>query len=304
MQTDMRHPDSERLAALDQEPATAEELAHLAACAVCRAERDAFVALAAMARESANAEVPRLTSWDTLSSALRQEGLLTSTVDITPIATPLVVRALDGSAARQSMAQELAPDIADRSVVAMEHAPPGVPARQGKVPRRAGRAVAGSVPGWMRAAAAVALVAGGVALGRVSAGANAIPLRTVVAASDSATARVNASMGTALQNTSLGGSESFASVQEATVALTEAQRMYERASLWLASNDTTTRSPDVYRARLAALDQMMAASRAALRESPQDPVLNHYFLATYTAREATLQQMGDALPVDKTIESY
>ena len=48
----------------------------------------------------------------------------------------------------------------------------------------------------------------------------------------------------------------------------------------------------------------MAASRAALRDAPQDPILNHYFLAAYNAREATLQALGGALPVDKTLERY
>jgi phosphopantetheinyl transferase len=55
---------------------------------------------------------------------------------------------------------------------------------------------------------------------------------------------------------------------------------------------------------LAALDDMMAASRAALREAPQDPLLNHYFLSAWAAREATLQQLGAALPVDKLVERY
>jgi hypothetical protein len=49
---------------------------------------------------------------------------------------------------------------------------------------------------------------------------------------------------------------------------------------------------------------MMAASRAALRDAPQDPVLNRYFLAASTARQATLQQLSGALPVDKSIEGY
>ena len=40
------------------------------------------------------------------------------------------------------------------------------------------------------------------------------------------------------------------------------------------------------------------------QDAPQDPVLNHYFLAAYTAREATLQQLGGSLPVDRTIETY
>ena len=49
---------------------------------------------------------------------------------------------------------------------------------------------------------------------------------------------------------------------------------------------------------------MMSASRAALREAPQDPLLNHYFLSAYSAREATLQALGGTLPVDKTLERY
>ena len=98
--------------------------------------------------------------------------------------------------------------------------------------------------------------------------------------------------------------EDFASVQQASDVLYRAQRDYERASLWLAANDSTVHDSDVYRARLAALDQMMAASRAALRDAPQDPVLNHYFLAAYTAREATLQALGGTLPVDQSLERY
>jgi hypothetical protein len=96
----------------------------------------------------------------------------------------------------------------------------------------------------------------------------------------------------------------YASVEQATVALNGAQREYERAALWLASNDTTQRDPEVFRARLAALDQMMEASRVALRDAPQDPLLNHYYLAAYSAREATLQALSSALPVDKVIERY
>jgi hypothetical protein len=97
---------------------------------------------------------------------------------------------------------------------------------------------------------------------------------------------------------------SFGSIAQATDVLNSAQRQYEQATLWLAANDTTVRASDVYRARLAALDQMMAASRAALRDAPQDPVLNRYFLAASTARQATLQQLSGALPVDKSIEGY
>ena len=139
---------------------------------------------------------------------------------------------------------------------------------------------------WRRAAAAVLLLGGGTLLGRVT------------AHQDVGQTMAQVALGNAL------GDGEFTSVERATEVLTRAQRDYERASMWLASNDSTTRSSEVYRARLAALDQMMAASRAALRDAPQDPVLNHYYLAAWTAREATLQALGGTLPVDKVIERY
>lgn len=139
-----------------------------------------------------------------------------------------------------------------------------------------------------RAAAALLLVGGGAVLGRLSSDASGVVGAGALA---SRTDRPFAD-------------QSFASVDAATAALNRAQRDYERASLWLASNDSTVRDPEVFRARLAALDQMMEASRVALRDAPQDPVLNHYYLAASSAREATLQALLGALPVDKTIERY
>lgn len=270
----MQHLDSERLAALDHEPATVTELAHLAACADCRTERDAFAALAQLASAAGDVDdvhgAERLTDWSRLSVQLRSEGLLRTTGEhaIDVDATPLVVRSLKGVD------------------VSGSHRTPAV------VPQRVAVHSPRVAP-WMRLAAALMLVLGGAALGRVSTGASLLSPDVGAALADSASTTGVLTDGGA-----------FASVEEATRVLTTAQRDYERASLWLASNDTTVRSPDVYRARLAALDQMMAASRAALRDAPQDPVLNHYYLAAYTAREATLQQLISTLPVDKTIEGF
>ncbi|GAB1344105.1 hypothetical protein [Gemmatimonas sp.] len=177
----------------------------------------------------------------------------------------------------------------------MAHAPAERSARAA-VPMPRSRAFA---PLMRRAAAALLLVGGGAVVGRVSgelgvarvaAGAVANPLR--------------ASATPAAYGDRPFADLSYGSVEQATIALNEAQRAYERASLWLASNDTTIRDPEVFRARLAALDQMMEASRVALRDAPQDPVLNHYYLSAYSAREATLQALGSALPVDKIIERY
>ncbi len=244
----MQHLDPERLAALDHEAPSSDELGHLAVCAACRAERAAFAALSELAMQSAHDHVvsdePRLTHWDVLSTRLRAEGLLTS-----PVAPPFRARTSERSA--------------DRS------------ARVG--------------PAMLRVAAALVLFLGGVLGGRVSVGSSSLPFA--------------AGPSTPLTAIADGGA-SFQSIGQATHVLDQAQRDYERASLWLAANDTTVRGSDVYRARLAALDQMMAASRAGLRDAPQDPLLSQYYRAAYAAREATLQQLGSALPVDKTIEGY
>jgi len=263
------HIADERLAAFAEEAPTADELAHLAGCVQCGRERDAYAELAMMAhamrRESASPDAPRLTDWESLAVGLRRDGLLAPRVASPSDVTPATV-----SAANQDLA--VVP-LAGASTIG--------------APRRA-------TPVWLRVAAALILTAGGAALGRMSA---AVP--------EMADGRSTSAVPTPTTLASAGAdADGYASVQQATDALTLAQREYERASLWLAANDTTVHSSDVYRARLAALDQMMTASRAALRDAPQDPVLNHYFLAAYTAREATLQALGGALPVDKSLERY
>jgi hypothetical protein len=100
---------------------------------------------------------------------------------------------------------------------------------------------------------------------------------------------------------------SFASVAQASLALASAQREYLRAAAYLAAHDSL-RSPTgdqgAYRARLAALDEMMPTLRAALYEAPQDPVLNQYYLAAYDTRETTLRQLGGALPNGVTLNRY
>src|SRR6476620_4265371 len=72
---DMSHLPDERLAALLDDPPTSAELAHLASCERCAAERAAYRAL----RELSNAEQhigSPLTSWDSLAPALRADGVI------------------------------------------------------------------------------------------------------------------------------------------------------------------------------------------------------------------------------------
>ena len=271
MQNDKNHVSPERFAAFNHDRPTTDELAHLVGCAICRAERNAYLNLQTMASALSGPtapDAPRLTDWERLAGALRRDGLLTSPVEPAPDDVPLVV--------------PLAARSAERMVVETPAARV-TPAFRG-------------TPVWLRIAAAVLLTAGGTVFGRLTAGGSLLPLGT-------ATSGSSAGDPAAPALASIEGT-SFSSVQQASELLYRAQHDYERASLWLAANDTSVHDSDVYRARLAALDQMMAASRAALREAPQDPVLNRYFLAAYTAREATLQALGGTLPVDKTLERY
>lgn len=271
------HLDPERLAALDHEPATTDELAHLAGCAVCRAERQALIALQSLATASrmpSDTDAPRLTSWESLSASLRAEGLLTSPATVSHSDEDVVVQQVPLRTYGAS------PAVADATRVT-----PDVPHQTRLGERR-------STPVWLRVAAAAMFTVGGAFVGRASVGAPVLPLS---ASGDTPSRAVSAT-------DAEGGA--FANVAQATESLYRAQQAYERASLWLASNDTTAHSSDVYRTRLAALDQMMASSRAALRDAPTDPILLHYFQSAYTAREATLKQLSVTLPVDKTLERY
>jgi hypothetical protein len=137
----------------------------------------------------------------------------------------------------------------------------------------------------------VVFLAGGTVLGRASAGASLVPLASGT--------RVAAGADT---------SPAFHSSGDAIAAMNDAERRYQLASAFLAAHDTTTQfggdSSDVYRTRLAALDNVVAASREALYEAPHDPVINRYYLTSLGAREATIQRLGMALPVGMQISRY
>jgi hypothetical protein len=92
---------------------------------------------------------------------------------------------------------------------------------------------------------------------------------------------------------------SFRSTAEAILVLQRAERDYRMAMMYLAGHDTVTRAPEgpaMYRARLAALEEMATVALEAVREVPADPVMNRYYLSTLGARDATLRDLGDKLP--------
>jgi hypothetical protein len=137
----------------------------------------------------------------------------------------------------------------------------------------------------MRAAAAVLLLVGGIAIGRATIG--------LPSAIDSSSA-VNTSPSPSTAPTT--DDASFASVEDATATLDRAAREYQRASRFLAANNTSTSNNDssaIYTARLAALDQVVNATENALKKTaPHDPVINQYYLATMGARVATQQMVS------------
>lgn len=100
----------------------------------------------------------------------------------------------------------------------------------------------------------------------------------------------------------------YQSPDDALRALNVAQQEYQSAAAFLASRDTTARfigmNNDSYRARLAALDDIAATTRAALYRSPQDPMLNQYYLTTLGAREATLREIGATQADSRRLERY
>lgn len=76
----MLHLDADRLMALADEAATPSELDHLAACAVCAREVEAFRGLRAAGLRSGGVVLDApITSWESLAPALRAAGVIRST---------------------------------------------------------------------------------------------------------------------------------------------------------------------------------------------------------------------------------
>jgi hypothetical protein len=304
----MSHLPAERLAALADDaslestlrdaalaaPLTAEEAAHLAACAECARERDAHRALLALAADERARLAPPLTSWGAIAAQLRDEGLLAT-----------------GGGAHDD------PEIPSLAfALTGDELPLGRRARRPSLAMRWGR----------RAAAAALFVVGGVVAGRASAGlpplgvfglGSRIAADSLRVANDAATAGAAGAARIGEATTSLVSdtmTAAFRSTTEALVALARAEREYQVAAAYLLAHDSSTGagsrsgqgadSSEIYRARLAALDNVMAASREALYEAPHDPVINRYYLATVASREATLQQLNTALPAGARLTRF
>ncbi|HVE77671.1 MAG TPA: hypothetical protein VNA89_02360 [Gemmatimonadaceae bacterium] len=143
---------------------------------------------------------------------------------------------------------------------------------------------------WLQAAAAVLVAVGGALVGRATAP-GARPVASPTAAADP----------------TAGLPASFTSRAEALAFIAKYEAAYRAASALLVERDSAAgapTTPDAYRARLAALDQVAATTQAALRDAPYDPVINSYYLTALGAREATLRQLSTSLPEGYRMDSF
>jgi hypothetical protein len=142
----------------------------------------------------------------------------------------------------------------------------------------------------LRAAAAVLLVAGGVSLGRVSAGESPLPIGS----------------GTSSRVAAGEVPPQYGSAKEAREAQEYFGFMYQHATSSLAQFDTVGGSDtqQAMRLRWAALEQVREAIGEALYQAPYDPVINDYYLTTLAQQEATLRQINTALPMGMRMNSF
>lgn len=167
---------------------------------------------------------------------------------------------------------------------------------------------------WMQAAAAVMLVAGGAAIGRYSSASSAGSSSTAQVGDVSNSSNQGSTVVPVAESQTSGTAANvsattaeFHSPEEAWATLNRAGEEYQRASAYLSASNTQVpmpTNPGTYRTRLAALDNVMTDMRAALHESPHDPVINQYYLATVGAREATLRQLGTTLPAGARLNRF
>jgi hypothetical protein len=136
--------------------------------------------------------------------------------------------------------------------------------------------------GWLQAAAAVLLLVGGVAAGRLSAG---------VSASQSAAGTVDP-LALAAEP-----APSFRTVAEAQAFAARSQNVYQASMAFIAAHDTTgiaTSTPASIRTRLATIDRVSQIVGAALEDAPYDSVINTMYLNAQGQREASMRQLNSA----------
>jgi hypothetical protein len=98
----MSHLSTDRLAALGDESPTAAEAEHLAECASCAREREAYRALVSMARAERDSIGLPLTRWDSIAAALADDERVAARLENASL-PQVVVRSRGSSFVRMSM---------------------------------------------------------------------------------------------------------------------------------------------------------------------------------------------------------
>ena len=263
----MQHLTLETLARLVDEPGAADEAAHLASCLVCRRELDE---MRAQTRALAGLDDPEPApeAWFRLESALRSEGLIRD-VPARPgvrwagrgwlrIAAGLALFVLGGAAglylsgARQTQVASGEPET-PRGAPVIVHGP----APDG------GRLVAGGPEIEPQGPLVVEPVETGAGARLTSAGAPAARRRPPMSPEAARAAR---------------------QLAEAEAGYLVALQRYASIADPQSGADEDT--------RMAALERMVATTRAALETAPDDPLINGYHLAAVRERDDLRRQMA------------
>lgn len=139
------------------------------------------------------------------------------------------------------------------------------------------RSFLASTPGWMKAAAAIVLFLGGTGMGMAL----------------DAEGRIGSGMAR-----NAGGSpaslvsQNYATAQEAEQAVRLAERQYMDALVQyrqLVEADGSVPGDVNPESRLASLEYLVAAARAAVEQAPADPFLNGFLASALAERQATYQ---------------
>lgn len=158
--------------------------------------------------------------------------------------------------------------------------------------------------GWLRAAAAIALVAGSLAAGRLSAVAGPLAVAAPLPAATASDAELAFGAPAAWPAEDL--IPEYRSTAEAEAALQRLEVAYQHAAAYLAGSDTARvlDATEDYRTRLVALDRASRTMREAMEKAPYDPVITGYYLTTLGEREATLRQLNVAVPAGARLNSF
>jgi hypothetical protein len=281
----MEHLTSEALARLVDESPTPEERGHLNRCRRCRDELDALQAQTLGLSHLPDLRPPRA-DWDLLEGRLREEGLVH---DIVPSALEPVQGS--GSPSLRRVGDGVRPP-SERGRTGTDTA--FLPTRwlAGATPRRIAAGVALVVAGaTLGAGTTAALAGGGDALFR-DGGPRSGEMALQGGSPGGSSGGLPASLAGVPEALGLDAPLRALSVEEAEEAVRLTESWYLSALLRYRDR-LGSEGPDPL-SRYLALETLMAAGQAALRDAPTDPFLNGLLVNMHAEREAALQGIRTA----------